>query len=611
VSAVRGRISPKPGSQSPVLALLGGSVSAPLPHSIPNGEEAVRAAVSASRKSEQKGSRHSLGTGGTTVPEGQLSAHENQDSRGSTVVKRWSLLEKIQRLCRPKDKDTRGPAVCGCGRPADSAAHVNIHYRGDGRGGVQAGVSGVFRCDSPWLCPVCARRLALKRMERVLKVTQAAYARGGAAAMVALTAYHGKSSSLAGLKSLIQQASGKARKGRAWRDACREYGILGVVVGQEVELGEEHGWHYHQHLAVVIDGPTDAEYEASDYDDVRLEQMIQDRAFAAGRWLEDAYVAQIHKSGCVASRRNSCKTHVAHDAEKAAGYTAKGSMAWGVDEDGDKADVDTLTPWDIALEAADGDQNAARTKYMRAKWSEYQEAMPGTRSCVVSASLAKKLGIGPDTQRDAEDGDFESEPEEQQHHERGQVIGTIEAAVWSRWMNYRLASTFLRRVEWGGAGGFSEAVRETEADSDIIATKRNEEASAALNDRLRAEAEEAMRRMIQQDQRDKAERREDVARYERAIGQRGHSWDIKNGDAASVAMIAGERLRRHESAIGQRSRMKPIIDDLAATYGVRLAETEVLNAASSATDLMRHIESICEGRWLSEAEVAAMDVLAA
>ncbi|MDQ0457423.1 hypothetical protein [Rhizobium paknamense] len=429
--------------------------------------------------------------------------------------------------------------------------------------------------------------------------------------MVALTAYHGKSTSLAALKTLIQQASSKSRKGRAWRDACREYGILGVVVGQEVELGEKHGWHYHQHLAVVIDGPTDAEYEASEYDDARLEEMIQDRGFAAGRWLEEAYVAQIHKSGCVASRRNSCKTHVAHDAEKAAGYTTKGSMSWRIDDDGDKGDADALTPWDIALEAADGDQTAPRTKYMFAKWSEYQEAMPGTRSCVVSASLAKKLGIGPDTQRDAEDGGFESEPEEQQHHERGQVIGTVKAAVWSRWMNYRLASTFLRRVEWGGAGGFSEAVRETEADSDIIAAKRNEEASATLNERLRAEAEEAMRRMIQLDQRDKAERREDVARYERAIKQGGHRWDIKNGDAASVAMIAGERLRRHESAVGQRSSMKPIIDDLAATYGVRLTETEVLNAAGSATDFMRDFEQMFEGRWLSEEEAAAIDALAA
>ena len=100
----------------------------------------------------------------------------------------------------------------------------------------------------------------------------------------------------------------------------------------------------------------------------------------------------------------------------------KGSMAWSVEESGDEEKSDMLTPWDIALEAVNDDQKVPRTRYMRAKWIEYQEAMPGTKSCVVSASLAKKLGIGPDTHRDAEDGDFACEPEEQQHHERGQVV---------------------------------------------------------------------------------------------------------------------------------------------------------------------------------------------
>ncbi len=286
-------------------------------------------------------------------------------------------------------------------------------------------------------------------------------------------------------------------------------------------------------------------------------------------------------------------------------------MAWSVDEDGDEEKSDMLTPWHIALKAADGDQTAPRTKYMRAKWSEYQEAMPGTRSCVVSASLAKKLGIGPDNEGDADGGNVEPEPQEQQHHERGQIVGTIEAAVWSRWMNYHLASTFLRRVEWGGVAGFADAVRETEADSDVIAAKRNDEASAALKGRLRTEADEAMRRMIEQDKREKAERQEDAARYERAITQSGYRWNIRNGDVASVRLIAGERLRKHANAMGQRSLMKPVLDDLANTYGVRLPETDALSAAGAATDFMQEFEQMFEGRWLSEAEMAAMEKAAA
>ncbi len=89
-----------------------------------------------------------------------------------------------------------------------------------------------------------------------------------------------------------------------------------------------------------------------------------------------------------------------------------------------------------------------------------------------------------------------------------------------------------------------------------------------------------------------------------------HKWALK-ATKANIALIAGERLRRHAGALGQRQTIKPVIDDLAAVYGVTLTEAEALQAANSATDVMRAIEQICEGRWLSDAEVAAMRPLAA
>lgn len=89
-----------------------------------------------------------------------------------------------------------------------------------------------------------------------------------------------------------------------------------------------------------------------------------------------------------------------------------------------------------------------------------------------------------------------------------------------------------------------------------------------------------------------------------------HKWALK-ATKANIALIAGERLRRHAGAFGQRQTIKPVIDDLAAVYGVTLTEAEALQAANSATDVMRAIEQICEGRWLSDAELAAMRPTAA
>lgn len=89
-----------------------------------------------------------------------------------------------------------------------------------------------------------------------------------------------------------------------------------------------------------------------------------------------------------------------------------------------------------------------------------------------------------------------------------------------------------------------------------------------------------------------------------------HKWAMK-ANKANIALIAGERIRRHARAFGQKQTIKPVIDDLSAVYGVTLTEAEALQAANSATDVMRALEQICEGRWLSDAEVAAMRPLAA
>lgn len=89
-----------------------------------------------------------------------------------------------------------------------------------------------------------------------------------------------------------------------------------------------------------------------------------------------------------------------------------------------------------------------------------------------------------------------------------------------------------------------------------------------------------------------------------------HKWALK-ANKENIALIAGERIRRHAGTFGQRQTITPVIDDLSAVYGVTLTEAEALQAANSATDVMRAIEQICDGRWLSDAEVAAMRPLAA
>ncbi|MCQ1773707.1 hypothetical protein NOI24_20535 [Neorhizobium galegae] len=363
--------------------------------------------------------------------------------------------------------------------PGYEASSVNVHLRCDETTGeFRAGVSGVYRCGSPWLCPVCAVSKALERAERIEVVSKATYRRGGQVGLLVLTASHSAKMSLDDVKKLVQKASSKARKGRAWVDAQKNYGILGVVVGQEVTYSRVNGWHYHQHLCIPVHGPTDAEMARAGENTALLEALVRERAEEAARWLATAYKQQIRAKGGKVSDRHGCRVRVADDWEDASGYTAKGSMAWEVSgghKDETKA-ATSMTPWDIAAAAADGDSFMVRI------WREYVDVMPGTRTCVVSAALSAKLGLS-----DAEEIEEEEEEEEleQQLHERADIVGRVEAPIWKRWMRYGLAATFLSRVEYGGAEGFADAVDATERDADTVAARRADD-----EDTLRSIVEE-------------------------------------------------------------------------------------------------------------------------
>ncbi len=463
-----------------------------------------------------------LGSGGATVPHrgNEASTLPRQVAQtsirsGSSTVKRWSLLSRIQRLCRPAEEGTRGPAVVGCGMPGHDATSVNIHLRtAADTGEIRAGVSGIYRCGSPWLCPVCATKKAHDRAERVQAAANATFQRGGRAALVVLTASHSLDMSLAEIKGLVGGASSAARKGRAWTKAVRDYGILGVVVGQEVTYSVTNGWHYHQHLSVMVDGPDGEGAEFYEFPDA------YERAEAAGAWIASAYAEQVRAKGGTVSDRHGWHVRVARDAADASDYTAKGSMAWEVSggyKDQTKAET-SLTPWDIAIAAADGDTA------MFARWREYMETMPGTRSCVVSAALAKKLDI-PSLADDGEGG-------EQVLHDTDEVVGRVEAPMWRVWMRHGLAATFLSRVEFSGEEGFDAAVDATEQDAAPL---------EAEYQRLRAE-----RSFTRQ-----AERR---------------AADRADRETAFAKAFAIDRLRRLADRHGSRDRIARVIAEAAAVF---------------------------------------------
>lgn len=322
---------------------------------------------------------------------------------------RWRLKAKVARLLRPED-GSRGPAVCGCGAAGFEVEAVRVHLRDSG-----AGASGVYRCDSPWLCPTCAPARAKDRQARVAEVIEAAMAAEGSCAFVTLTIRHDLSLRLAKAKSILSTASRKARQGRRWVAIKEQGGILGVVQGVEVLHSKHHGWHYHAHL--IIPG--------TEGDSALLE---------AARALVDRYIEEVRAQGASALLEGQ-DVQIVRDGE-AAEYASKGSASWEV-AGGAKAARSTAsrTPWDLVTLAALGDEDA------RALFAEYAQVMPGTRSCVVSAALAKALDLPEDADDD--------EPGEQQLEEHDQVVGEVAAPIWNRLLLRGHVAQIFRSVEAG------------------------------------------------------------------------------------------------------------------------------------------------------------------
>lgn len=486
-----------------------------------------------------------LGSGGAAVPRSGNGGHPlplSQDIKiktpaGSLTVKRWSLLSRIQRLCRPVEEGKRGPAVVGCGMPGHEVTSVNIHLRKSAQTGeTRAGVTGVYRCDSPWLCPVCSVGKAHERAKRVQVVADATFACGGVAALVVLTASHSRDMTLSEIKNIVQGASSRTRKGRAWVKACDKFGILGVIVGQEVTYSVANGWHYHQHLSVLVDGPIGQENAT----------QIRERATAAGEWIAQTYTEQVRAKGGTVSDRYGWHVRIAHSAEDASHYTAKGSMAWeisGGHKDETKAGG-SITPWDIALSASNG------CAKMLSLWREYVGTMPGTRSCVISASLAQKLDIDTSSLADDKTG-------EQVLDDTDEIVGYVEAPTWKKWMRHALAATFLSRVEFNGQKGFHAAVEQTERDAEPLEAEYQ-----------RLKAIRAMEWRLEHERKALAVQQAQAAAHAERDTIFARAWALN-------------RLRRYSDAHDTRNRIAMVIDEASAVFpnSHRLTPTELYKAA--------------------------------
>jgi hypothetical protein len=233
-------------------------------------------------------------------------------------------------------------------------------------------VGNVYRCGSPWACPICSPRIGERRAVEIDRLISAAMAAGHEAVFVTGTVRHKHGDDLGHL------LDGLAASWRKTVNDKRRVGMLGGVRSYEV-LDGVNGWHPHIHAVLFAEHGVSA---------TKMAQRL------GSKW-HDGLRAQ----GMTASHAHGW--HVAPISANTGSlseYLTKVQGGWGAGLEVARADLKTRrqgrAPFDLLADA--GDEGAATAKRAMARWLTYESATKGRRRIVVSPGLRGLFDLEPE-----------------------------------------------------------------------------------------------------------------------------------------------------------------------------------------------------------------------
>lgn len=300
-----------------------------------------------------------------------------------------------------------------CGRH-DTGTAVDLVRYADGR----VGLSGVWRCHSPWCCPECVSRDLYWRSRRIVALFEAiqkeneARRKAGKNEIVVLfatfTAPHYYGEKLARQMDILAKAWTGMQNGSQVRTLKKKYGCKGTIrcFDHTVAIHEDgrRNWHAHLHCLFVFDDEEGRLGEADDGTRTPALEMLCTGLYSAWRY----QVQERYGDGRQTSRRAfdaevvDLYAREGHSAQAVADYAAKmaalpayllkSQKARPEDWDPDKEAKERLSPWDL-LELSQNHILAAVYDYAGA-WVEYCEATKDARRMHTSRNLFEAFGVG-------------------------------------------------------------------------------------------------------------------------------------------------------------------------------------------------------------------------
>jgi hypothetical protein len=237
-----------------------------------------------------------------------------------------------------------------------------------------AQVSGVNRCGSAWVCPICAPVIRQRRAEEIDQGVNGWLTNGGGGLFVTFTCSHQLTDELEPRLAAMSGALHAVLKGSAWDRWKKRLGYVGAIRAIEVTRTEANGWHPHNHAALLFE-----------------RRVTEDELKAFSRWLYERWrqILLARGLGTISEAHGVDVRQVTGDA--LGDYLAKVDEGWSTGLELARGDAKrgrrgSRTPFELLVElAATGDTG------IKALWLEYEAATFGKRWLRWTPGLRERL----------------------------------------------------------------------------------------------------------------------------------------------------------------------------------------------------------------------------
>ncbi len=317
---------------------------------------------------------------------------------------------------------TEGRAAGRCFLAGEAVVSVSVGHS------LIAHVSGIHRCGSIWVCPLCAPVVRRGRAEEIDRAASKVLASGGCGLLVTATGPHRKGDPLGRLFDLTARFGELTMRGAKAKLLRSRLQLIGSIRALEVTYGRppfDNGWHPHAHMLYLFARPLSAS------------EVAEFRSHLFGRWalaLGQAGFPPLHPVRGVDVRP------VFH-APALSDYLTKVEDGWSAGAEVARGDLKHrgLTPFELLADWAFGGDLVAR-----GLWQEYEVATFGRRGIQWTPGMRKSLLPEIAEVTDEELALKEAEDE---------LLLTFEfeGVQWDEWVRRSEVALVLRQVEEAAA----------------------------------------------------------------------------------------------------------------------------------------------------------------